>query len=50
VTPGRNLALIQKRGALMNYGTDSQQSVVTEPGEIPQAFSKMLKGYCSNHR
>jgi hypothetical protein len=30
--------------------TDSQQSVVTEPGKIPQAFSKMLKGYCSNHR
>jgi hypothetical protein len=30
--------------------TDSQQSVVPEPGEIPQAFSKMLKGYCGNHR
>src|SRR5580658_2226983 len=30
--------------------TDSQQSVVPEPGEIRQAFLKMLNGYCSNHR
>jgi hypothetical protein len=47
---GSDLALIQNRGAPVNRGTDPQQSVVTELGEIPQAFSKMLKGHCSNHR
>jgi hypothetical protein len=49
VALGRNLALIQERGALAQ-APDSQQSVVPEPGEIPQAFSKTSKGYCSNHR